>query len=385
MSGVGTVAGQTNTLHVRIGTVAGSVTADSPAFLAYARQHLTPLLAAEDDAPAAGPRIVAQLRWHERPPQPRGAMAGGLNDMQRPDRDLYTGDGRIAWFRIDDFRQLVLQAHWDGETLYVRGDYHFFLNRSSWRDRLRRTVEARTLDHRREKRFATLLYYLVYYPAIWWHETFADSHPLHAAGVAGERGAIVLAGASGVGKSTLTVALAAAGGRPLSETFLLHSGRDMAAMPEPILLDAWSRRWLDDGGAILAPAPGQFVFDRQGYHLPGHTPQAPAVALVLPRRARPGGATQISAVEAHRRISAAHQLVKDMRRYWAFAAAFEHLTADETTSGLMERRERALAALTRDVPCWQLHLAPELSRAEAIDILADICERSGGGGLAARP
>jgi len=370
-------------LRVRIGAATVSVAADSAAFLDYARQHLAPLVAATDEAPDDAPRIVARLRWHERPPQPRGAMVGRLDDMERPDRDLYVGAGRIAWFRIDDFRQLVLQAHWDGSTLSVRGDYHFFLNRTTWRDRLRRVVEARALARRREKRFATLLYYLVYYPAMWWHETLADSHPLHAAGVAGERGAMVLAGASGVGKSTLTVALTAAGGRPLSETFLLHRGRDMAAVPEPVLLDEWSRRWLDDGGATLAPMPGQFVFDRQGYHLPGHAAQAPAVALVLPRRARPAGAAQISAAEAHRRISAGHQLVKDMRRYWAFAAAFEQLSADDTARGLMERRERALAALTHDVPCWELRLGPELSRDQAIDILADICERSGGGGLAA--
>lgn len=365
-------------LAFRIGNASGRVAADSPAFLDYAQKHLAPIVAPESGIVNA---IDSQLRWHERPPRPRAELVPGLAAMDRPDRDLYVGDSRLAWFRIDDFRDLVLQAHWDHGRLEVAGDYHFFLNRSPWRDRFRRAWEARGLDHRREKRFATLLYYLVYYPAMWWHETQTGAHPLHAAAVAGERGALVLAGPSGVGKSTLTVALTVAGGIPLSETFVLHRGREVIAVPEPVLLDAWSRVWLGEAVEALDRAPGRFVFDRQGYHVGQPAQQAPAVALVLPRRGTPVGAAVITAAEAQRRISGGHQLIKDMRRYWAFAAALEKLAPEATPAGLMAAREAALGALTRDVPCWELRLSPDLSRAAATEMLADIAARSGGGGL----
>jgi len=367
-------------LAFRVGASVGAVTADAADFLTYARQHMAPALVT---AAGSQPQIRSHLRWHERPPQARNALVPGIEAMDRPDRDLYVAAQRIAWFRVDDFRDLVLQAQIDGESLQMQGDYHFFLSMSPWRDKLRRTWEARGLDRRREKRYATLLYYLAYYPAMWWHEAFAQAHPLHAAGVVGQNGAIVLAGPSGVGKSTLTVALMAAGGRPLAETFLLHRGREMTAVPEPVLLDAWSRRWLGDSVAELTRAPGQFVFDRQGYHLAANMVSAPAVAIVVPRRATAAGAAPIPAAEAHRRISTGHQLIKDMRRYWAFAAALEALAPAGEVAGLMARREAALADLTRQVPCWELRLSADLSCAAATEILAGIAERSGGGGLVA--
>lgn len=363
----------------RIGDLTGAIEADSPAFLSYARQHMAPALC----VPCPAPVISARLLWHERPPRARTDLTPGLAAMERPDRDLYVEKGRIAWFRIDDLRQLVLQARRAGEGLQVQGDYHFYLNRNPQRDRLRRVWERRALDARREKRFATLLYYLAYYPAMWWLENHAATHPLHAAGVAGERGAIVLAGPSGVGKSTLTVALTAAGGNPLSETFLLHRGRDLVAVPEPVLLDTFSQRWLGDGAAQLGRAPGSFVFERDGFHLEHNVRQAPAAAIVLPRRASPAGIAPLTPAVAHRRISGGHQLVKDMRRYWAFAAAFENLGSASEAEALMLQRERALAALVAAVPCWELRLTSDLSRAAVTDMLADIANRSGAGSLSA--
>lgn len=355
-------------LHWQIGTLTGVIEADQPAFVAYARQHMAPLLRAAPPR-AAAPAVTARLYWHERPPRARPELAPQIGDMERPDRDLYAGGGRIAWFRIDDFRQLVLQAQATGPTLHVRADYHFYLNRNPRRDRVRRWWEGRSLDARREKRFATLLYYLAYYPAMWWYETHAATHPLHAAAVTGERGAIVLAGPSGVGKSTLTVALTAAGGTPLSETFVLHQGRHLTAVPEPVLLDAFSQQWLAAGTAKLARAPGHFVFERAGFHLPQHVATAETAAIVLPRRAAAAGLVPLAPREAHRRISGGHQLVKDLRRYWAFAAALENLDASEGSAALMLRREQALAALVESVPCWELRLTQETPREQVTELL----------------
>lgn len=366
-------------LGFAIGDVAGVVRSNHAAFRQYARQHLGPIVCAPG---GDSPCIRSELRWHERPPVGRETLVPDLGVYERPDRDLYVAGDRLAWFRIDDFRDLHLQVRWDGTSLAVEGDYHFFLNRSAWRDRLRRLWEARGLQARRRKRYATLLYYLIYYPAMWWHEIQRGAHPLHAAGVLGERGALVLAGPSGVGKSTLTVALTAAGGVPLAETFLLHRGTTMIAMPEPVLLDDWSRAWLDDATRGLSQVPGQFVFGRSGFHLDEPVAQAEAAAIIVPRRATPAGIAPITANEAQRRISGGHALIKDMRRYWAFAAALEKLAPEATTAGLMAAREAALARLTETLPCWELRLGPELTCAAATDLLAEVAQRSGAGGLA---
>lgn len=366
-------------LGFAIGDVAGTVRTEHAAFVRYASQHLGPIVRAPGADPGA---IRSRLRWHERPPVGRETLVPDLATFERPDRDLYVAGDRLAWFRIDDFRDLHLQVRWDGSALCVEGDYHFFLNRGAWRDRVRRLWEARGLAARRRTRYATLLYYLVYYPAMWWHETQRGAHPIHAAGVLGERGALVLAGPSGVGKSTLTVALTAAGGVPLAETFLLHRGATMIAMPEPVLLDDWSRAWLGAAPRGLTQVPGRFVFGRSGFHLDEPAGRAEAAAIVVPRRATPTGVAPLTAKEAQRRISGGHALIKDMRRYWAFAAALEKLAPESTTAGLMAAREAALGGLTEAVPCWELRLGPELTCAAATELLAEVAQRSGAGGLA---
>src|SRR5690349_15295701 len=78
---------------------------------AYARTHLAALL--EGELPA--PSVASTLRWHEAlPPQRRSA---GLAKMERVDRDLYIGDGRLCWYRVDDLRDLFLEMMWDGSAL----------------------------------------------------------------------------------------------------------------------------------------------------------------------------------------------------------------------------------------------------------------------------
>ena len=72
-----------------------------------------------------------------------------------------------------------------------------------------------------------------------------DHHPIHAAGVLTGGGVVLLAGASGVGKSTLATALALEPGVGfLSDSVVLHRGLDVLPVREPVLLDAFSRRWL---------------------------------------------------------------------------------------------------------------------------------------------
>lgn len=342
---------------------------DAPELASYARRHLVPLLANVDQ-----PSIDATLYWHPvAPPIDRpGVDAAG--DWERWDRDLYVRPGRLCWFRIDACRDLHLAAEWDGATLRLRGDYYFYLSRSRVRDRLKHWLYGSRIHERRRKRFTTLLYYLVYYPAFWVSETLHGRHPIHAAGVVSEGGAVVLAGPSGVGKSTLSVALAAGGAAFLSETFLLHRGTEVWPVREPILLDDFSRRWLGDAMAGLEPLGRSFVFARNGYHrLAGLADRGQATVLLLPRRAPQTYVRPMAAEEAHRRLSASGQLIRDQRRYAAFAAAFESLAP----LGLVERREQELRRLTEGASCFELGLGPGLTRDAALAMIHQLVTARG--------
>ncbi len=359
------------------GCVAGATfrfAADDSDLLTYAGRHLAPLRGEEETAAD----IDARLFWHEGPPPPARDRAANLGDMERWDRDLYVGPGRLAWFRIDACRDLHLRVEWDGKRLSVRGDYYFYLSRNGLRNQAKRWWYRAQVRERRAKRFTTLLYYLVYYPAFWWNETVRGCHPIHAAGVVTDRGAVVLAGPSGVGKSTLSVALAASGCAFLSETFLLHRGTEVWPVREPILLDDFSRHWLGDAMAGLEPLGRNFVFERQGYHcLSGLAERGRAAVLLVPRRAPQTYLRPIAAVEAHRRLSAGGQLIRDQRRYAAFAAALEALAG----RGLVEQREQELHRLTQGASCFELGLGPGLTREAAVTMVRGLLDGRADAGL----
>jgi hypothetical protein len=335
---------------------------------AYARVHLAGLL----DARTTAPRVETTLRWHEgQPPRDHLAACPHLADMERVDRDLYVRPAEIRWFRVDDLRDLYLHFTWHEDRLVVDGDFYHRLAKDAVGDGARRMVYYGRLAALRRRRFTTLLYYLVYYPCWWWLEQTRSLHPIHAAGVGIDSTVVLLGGASGVGKSTLAVALASVpGGRLLSDSFVVHDGADVVGVREPILLDAWSRRWLGDDARHLHEIEWRYCLNRRGYHLPEDklADSGRCGLLVFPRRAPAQYVRPISAAQAHQRLSAGDMIINDLRRYWAFAATLEQVAP----GGLVARREAQLARLTAEVPCYELGLAADMTCAAAVDAVLQL-------------
>jgi len=356
-------AGQT--IVGRLAGAAFRVGIDAPDLGVYARRHLAPML----DADPASPSVTASLHWHEgQPPSARDQCRG----LEQVDRDIYTDGVQLHWFRVDDLRDLFLRFRWADEHLTVDGDFYFRLGNSVVTDRLRRVRRWAQRDALRRRRFTTLLHYLVYYPCWWWLEHAADYHPIHAAAVAIDGDATLLvAGASGVGKSTIALALAASpGARLLSDSFVVHRGVDVRAVPEPVALDPDSLRWLGDAAQGLHPVPGDFGRRRRGFHVPrartatrGH-----ATVVVFPRRSPAPYVRPVSAAVAHQRLSAADLIINDLRRYWAFAAVLEHLVPD----GLVARREAHLAQLAAATQAYEIGVVPNVPCDTLVSQLRDL-------------
>ena len=350
-------------VNVRLAGVDAVVESADAAFNQFADWHLAPLRV---DAVGA-PRVRALLRWHEGAPPDRLTARAALGTMDRVDRDLYRGDGELAWFRIDDLPDLHLRFAWDGERLRVEGDYYHRLSKTPGRDQVSRLLYRRRLPQLRRRRFTTLLYYLLYYPTFWLLER-QGWHPIHAGGVALPAGIAVLAGASGVGKSTTVTGLATtAGARLLSDTFLLHRGADVSAVPEPLLLDTRSRAWLGEEARLLQRVPHRYCLGREGYHLPSDRLCAGGRVRVLlfPHRAPAHDVRRLPVDHARGRLRAGDLIVNDLRRYWAFAAVLELL--DPTP--LVSQREASLAALIEAVPTYEIGLAADLSPAQMAELV----------------
>jgi hypothetical protein len=337
-----------------------------PALAAYARAHLAPLLTADDgDA-----EISSDLIWIEGlPPHDSGAVFPSEGELDRIDRDLYRGQTSLAWPRIDDFRDLKLRFLIDGDRLSITGHYYFHLSNHTRRDAVKRLVYWRRLPGERRRAFTTLLYYLIYYPCLWWLETRRAIHPLHGGAVAMPGGGVLLAGLGAVGKSTLTVALAGAEDtRFLSDTFVLYDRARLYPMKEPILLDAWSRKWLGPAGASLheVASPYNYGYRRRGFHIdPGRCAESAPLGLALfPHRAARSALRELSLEDAVARITASNEISKDLRRYWTFAAVLNLLEGGRLSA---ERRRTDLARLLRDVPSYEIGLANTVRRDEIVE------------------
>ncbi len=356
-------------IELQLAGVRARISSTYSAFNEYARVHLEPLrVSAEGEV-----SVSATLRWHEGPMPDRLAAHPELADMERVDRDLYRGKDRLAWFRIDDLPDLQLGFQWDGARLRVAGDFFYRLSKTRTRDRIKRWVYRRRLPMLRQRRFTTLLYYLVYYPCFWWLERQQDFHPIHAAGVELEGGIVVFAGPSGVGKSTLSTGLAASpGGRLLSDTFLLQRGPTVCAVPEPLLLDEWSRGWIGAGAALLRPIDWRYCLGRAGFHWPRERLSAGGRVrmLLFPHRSVDQYVRPISAAQAQGQIGAGNLVVNDLRRYWAYAAALEMLDP----SPLGEAREAGLRTLAGGVPSYEIGLTRMLTRDEVAAMIARLAD-----------
>jgi hypothetical protein len=351
---------------VRLAGIDAHLESADEEFIQFAEAHLAPLRCAD----AVAPRVHATLRWHEGAPPDRLKTRPTLGAMDRVDRDLYRGEGELAWYRVDDLRDLQLRIAWDGTQLRLEGDYYHRLSKTPRRDQMNRLLLRRRLPQLRRRRFTTLLYYLLYYPCFWCVER-EGWHPIHAGAVALPNGVAVFAGPSGIGKSTTVTGLATTpGARLLSDTFLLHRGPDLQSVPEPLLMDERSRAWLGADARMLRRVAHRYCLGREGYHLPPDRLSLGGRARVLlfPHRAREHYVRALPADYARGRLRAGDLIVNDLRRYWAFAAVLELLDPHP----LVAEREASLAELVAGVPVYEIGLTPRLTRDQMVELVAGL-------------
>jgi hypothetical protein len=173
---------------------------------------------------------------------------------------------------------------------------------------------------------------LLQYPAMWWAAT-RGAVPLHAAVLSADGVAMLLAGPSGVGKTTLLMRELRHGGIATSDNLVVSDGHHCWGVVEPVRVEGVTGRRTTHG--------------RHETQLPRRIEcLVPDVVVVL-RRSVDGAMVvrRCSSNEAVRSLAGGTYIAGELRRYWAFAATLATATglgpvhpAISETSAVLSRR-----------------------------------------------
>lgn len=274
------------------------------------------------EAPAAGLTVRLEVQADSRPFSRDGCVLIGRGVWADPHSALLT-DACSSGFD--------LRAEPRGSTLHVTARY-------------RPKPATRAANVLLASRFRLLAAQtLLHYPALWW----ASLHgrvPLHVSVTSSAGGVTMIAGPSGVGKSTLLAAGLSRGEIATGDNICACDGHTAYGLVEPL-------RVQDGSGGPAAP------HGRTEVPLTGRVPSLDPDRVVVLRRAAAGERSAIrplAAEEAARELVAGTYMAGELRRFWPFAATLALATglgpAHPDVGGV------ATALATR-LPCVEVRVA----------------------------
>jgi hypothetical protein len=191
---------------------------------------------------------------------------------------------------------------------------------------------------------------LLHYPALWW-AALRGRVPLHVSVTAGAGGVTMLAGPSGVGKSTLLAAGLRRGETATADNVCACDTRTAFGLVEPLRLDG-------SGAGGGATTQGRTTHVRREYLFGGRQPSLDPDRVVVLRRGQPDdhapAVKQITPDQAARELIAGTYMAGELRRFWPFAATLALATglgpAHPNVTGVA-------SALADRLPCLEVRLA----------------------------
>ena len=337
-------------------------------FIAFARAYLAPLMdsvvAPEDKT--APPHIHVQMTWNTSlPAEASRALSDGMEQLGRR---LWAGPGCLRFTEIWQLPGLALDVRWaddssdlaEGGELSIHAQYTWPSRRMRWLTSL--------LPAARERLFVGLIYYLVYFPWVWWLERERGWTVLHAGAVAtlsgsgtfGPQDGVIFSGLPGCGKSTTTLAfLNQPEWQIVSDNLLFTDGRQVFACVEPIHVDERTRALVGNGDTLsgrVCSTGRRFSHGRQDYEVSAAARSSSATprALGFLHVGRETAIRRLDADDSTRQLLANDYLAKEWLAYQESAAAM-HLVWPNV--GNQERRRANLLALAQSVPCYAVTVA----------------------------
>ena len=343
-----------NTLFFTLHGTWLSLESNNDTFLAYIQEQLSAWLSPKVESPD----IEIQLHWG-RELIPAHVTLGSY---RRLGRRLLMGDDEIIQPEFVNLPGLQLHTTLARTGLSIEAAFRV---PSGIRSRLLPMFMSKP---NQERIYATLVYYLIYFPLLWHIERTRQWYPLHASAVSWPQGAVILTGLGGVGKSTLTLAfLSDSSAHLLSENLILHDENLVYAFPEPIHLDNRSRKLLNHLNGRLKPTGQAYSHSRQSYEVPQSVrvqSAKPRIFCML-RQGQELGLRLVPPQKALEIILSSDMLAREVNEYAQQAAALNLLLPK---TGRLQQRIEVLHKLLKKVNCYELTIRPgeSLERATAL-------------------
>ena len=181
---------------------------------------------------------------------------------------------------------------------------------------------------------------MLQYPALWCAGTRGRA-PLHASGCASARSVALVTAQSGIGRSTLVLAEALAGGRATGDNLAVGDGTSVWGLVEPVRVKGGSGRRMPHG--------------RQETNMPNRVSTLEPDCVVMLARGSGDGPSLVrcDAEAAASALVASTYMAGELRRYWGLAAA---LAVGTGLGPAHPPIAQVAAAFTGSLPCFSLAL-----------------------------
>ena len=277
----------------------------------YAAEHLHGLV----EKPAVDPDLMVKCHWSQGDWNPEENPFSTEGELNVIGKRMLGNTGELIW--LDTLKVKGLQLHFrkvDDRWIFEVA-YRFHPKKE----------KLESLPEYEFKKYFSLMSYLVYYPLIWYLETFRGWTILHASALASERGGIMIGGLGGVGKTTTCIALMQRPGISLiSENIVFTDGEFIYPCYEPIRLDEGSLRMLGENpaGLIRMRFP-EGLKEKWMFHLDTHQlPEKvkPAI-LLLPQFSSQRYLTPLAPEITAEKLVATNRLTRELDDYGWYASA----------------------------------------------------------------
>jgi len=341
-------------LQITLHDITLSLTSDNEEFLIYTRANLPNVILTQGRRPS----IDVGLFWDMETIPNRTSPS----TYDRLSRRILIGEHEIIQTQILLLPGLQLRLSEENNRITFEASFKQHRKMINVFSYLRQGI-------RKEKIYATLIYYLIYFPLIWYAERTSMLFPIHAGAVAMNDRAILLTGLGGIGKSTITMAfLNDPKIKLLSENLVLHNHNNIFAFPEVIHLDHLSYSLLGRMTNKLKPTGKTFFRNRDCYDISASDRiyKAKPIILINLRQSNKLQISPISNEKAIETILSNDLLAREINEYSQQRAIFNFL--DHNIGGY-QRRFDSLREIIRGIPCYDLCIKPQDDLRQIVNII----------------